>query len=166
MATITMSIFGGIQPDTSGSVSLTTLDVLATNDFFKPPILEFEDTATKIGAHGTFEVPENYVGTPVITPVWSSSATSGDAVWDFDYRAIGGDDAESLDQATAQEALTVTDAAPSASHERNKPTMSATGSNLAAGDTVEFIVSRDGASADTIAASIYLIGLLFTYNDA
>lgn len=157
----------GLTPDTSGNVFSEPYSIKATNDIFPFNVLIFNDTSTRLGAYGTFHVPQNYVGTPKIYPVWSSTAITGNVVWDVDYRAVGGDDAESMDQATAQEALTVTDAAPSAAHERNTPSVSLTAANLAAGDTVEFGVFRDGAdAADTMAAAAILFGVLVEYADA
>ena len=57
---------------------------------------------------------------------------------------MGGNDVESLDQATHQESVTVADVAPSAAHELMKVTLSLTDTNLAADDLVEIILSRDG----------------------
>lgn len=161
-------------PDTSGKVWLEPYSILATNDLFKFLVMRFDEDGnnnaaltTKVGAHATFHVPINYVGTPKIYPVWSSTVTTGNSVWDIDYRAIGGDDAESLDQTTFQESLTVTDAAPSAAHERNTPSVSLTGSNLAAQDTVELVISADGTDgADTQASARLLFGVIFEYADA
>lgn len=161
-------------PDASGKVWLEPYSILATNDFWKYLVLRFDENgnnntqiSTKVSGHATLLVPQNYVGTPKIYPVWTSTVITGNNVWDVDYRAVGGDDAESLDQATAQESLTVTDAAPSAAHERNTPSVSPTGSNLAAGDTVQLVVSVDGAdAADTLAGARILHGVIFEYADA
>lgn len=167
MATHQISILNGsLSLGGSGNVYATTFDTLATNDVWKHLVIAFKDTSTRDLMYGQFTVPQNYVGTPKIIPVWSTSATSGNAIWDFDYRAVGGDDTESLDQAGTQEALTVTDAAPSASWERMTPEMAATAGNLAAGDTVTFLFGRDGASSDTIAATAVLFDLIFQYADA
>ncbi len=111
-------------------------------------------------------MPENYVGSPVVRVRWTTTKTTGDVVWDFDYRAVGGDDAESLDQAGTQEAVTVTDSAPSAAHERLNVTVALTAGNFAAGDTVEFLLARDGADAsDTLAGVAMLHEAFFEYSD-
>lgn len=162
MPTISALQFG-TKPN-SASVVPQTLEVFGTNDFFKGEVIEFKDTATKDGLSFRFRVPDDYAGGPVFKPVWSTTATSGDVEWDIDYRAVGGDDTESLDQATAQESLNVNDTAPSAAHERMEASLSATAGNFAAGDTVQGILSRDGTDGgDTIAASVYLIDLEFEY---
>lgn len=171
MATHRISILGfGTLPDTTGRCFPEPYTVKASGDFFRHVVLIFNDPSggQAHGIYGAFDLPQNYVGSPKIYPVWTSTATSGNVKWDFDYRAVGGDDAESLDQSgTFQENLTVTDAAPSAAHERNTPSMSLTAGNLAAGDTIEFFFTReDGSGTDTMAAAAILHDLLFEYTDA
>lgn len=168
-----MSILGpGTVPDNSGNCWQEPLTILATNDVWGFLIYRFgasnaAQPTTRIGLRGQFTVPQNYVGAAKVIPVWSASVTSGDVVWDFDYRAVGGDDAESLDQAGVQESVSVTDAAPSAAWERNTPELTPTASNFAPGDTVEFELFRDGTdAADTMAASAVLVDVLFQYLDA
>lgn len=168
MATHEISILNhSAKPDTSGDVFIEPYSVKATNDNFDHNVLIFNDSGTRIGFYGMFQVPQDYVGTALIKPIWTSTATSGNCLWDFDYRAIGGDDTESLDQATNQESVTVTDAAPSAVNERLKPTITPTSGNFAAGDTVEFYFVRDGADAsDTMAAAAMIFDVIFSYSDA
>ena len=170
MATHVISAMGPQTiPDTTGSCFFATFDNTATNDNFKHVVIQFIDPVSsneQFGIYGAFEVPQNYVGTAAIIPRWTSSATSGNARFEFSYRAIGGDDAESLDQATFQETVNVTDAAPSAAFERNTPSMALTSGNLAAGDTVEWYFTRKADGADTMAAGLTLHELVFSYADA
>jgi hypothetical protein len=154
------------QPDATGNVSFQPYNLIATNDVWRHNVLCFADSAVRDLLYGSFAVPKNYVGTPKIIVVWTTTATSGNAIFDFDYRAISGNDTESLDQAGTQEALTVTDAAPSAAHERMECEMAMTAGNLAVDDTVEYLFARDGASSDTIAATVMVFGLFFEYADA
>lgn len=168
MATHQISILAGLRPDTTGRAFFEPYDVKATNDMFRHMVGVLNDPAASQahGFYGRFLVPQNYVGSPVIRPVWTSTAVTGNCKLDFDYRAIGGDDAESLDQTTFQENLTVTDVAPSAANERNVPSMAMTAANLAAGDTVEFFFTReDGSGVDTMAAAATLHDLIFQYTD-
>src|SRR3972149_7171101 len=112
-----MPILGwGTIPNSSGSVFFEPYNIKATNDVWDRLVCVFNDTATRIGLAGGFTVPKNYVGSPKIVVVWTSTATSGNVVWDCDYRAVGGDDSESLDQTGTQESVTVPDAAPPAVH--------------------------------------------------
>lgn len=168
MATHRIPILGWqTKPDASGEVFFEPHSIKATNDNWDHLVLVFNNSSSRDGISGVFEVPQDYVGTAVISVVWTTTATSGDVEWDFDYRAIGGNDTESLDQATAQESLNQNDTAPSAAHERLTASLSMTGSNLAAGDTVEFTLFRDGTDGgDTLAAAAIVHGVYFQYSDA
>lgn len=163
-----MSILGvATVPDTSGNVFWEPASIKASNDQWPGLVCIFNDTSTRLGLRGRFTVPKNYAGSPKIIAVWTATATSGDVVWDFDYRAVGGNDAESLDQSGTQEAVTVTDTAPGAAHRRLGAEMALTAGNLAVDDEVQFELYRDGASgSDTMAAAAILYALLFEWSDA
>lgn len=168
MATHEIPILGhATLPDTSGDVFQEPYSVKATNDTWDYLVWIFNDTATRIGLVGNFQVPQNYVGTAVIKVYWTSTATSGDVEWDFDYRAVGGDDTESLDQAGTQESVNQNDTAPSAVNERMTASLTLTSGNFAVGDTVQFELFRDGTDAgDTLADAVILHALTFSYADA
>lgn len=162
-------------PDTSGKCWWEPYSILGTNDVWGPGlILRYDEDGnnnaqltTRVLATGFFTVPNNYVGSPKIYVIWTSTITSGNAVIDFEYRAVGGDDSESLDQAGTQESLTVTDAAPGAANRRLTPSVSLTAGNLAAQDTVEFNVGFDGTDgSDTLAGARLIVNLVFEYADA
>lgn len=167
MAIHRIPILAGAVPDTSGNVFVEKYDVKATNDVWRHLNYIFNDTATRLLVYGTFDIPKNYVGTPKLIIVWTATAITGNVVWDFDYRAVGGDNVESLDQTGTQEAVTVTDAAPGAAHRRLEVSIALTAANFAIDDTVEFLFGRDGVAAgDTMAAAAILFQLLFEYSDA
>lgn len=85
----------------------------------------------------------------------------------MDYRAVGGDDVESLDQTLNQESVNLNDTAPSAAHERMETAITLTAGNFAVDDEVEFTFFRDGTDAgDTIAAATIVFALLFEFSDA
>lgn len=166
MATHRIPILSSAKPDGSGDVFFEPYSVKATNDQWDPLVLVFNDTSARDAIYGTFDVPQNYSSSADIVVVWTTTATTGDVEFDFDYRAVGGDDAESLDQTGTQESVNVADTAPSAAHERMAATLSLTDGNLAAGDTVEFLLARDGADAgDTISAAVVVFGAYFEYSD-
>ena len=166
MATQRISILGAnTVPDASGNVYFQPYNIVATNDVWRHLVVIFADSATRDLLYGQFEVPQNYVGNAKIYPIWTAQVTSGNVVWDFDYRTVGGDDTTSLDQSGVEEALTVTDAAPTATDRRMTPSMTATAANFAAGETVTFLLARDGASADTLAGAVTLFDLIFEYTD-
>lgn len=170
MATHRLPILGwATKPDASGDVFFEPASVKGTNDFFDAMVLVFNDSGNDDECYGRFHVPQNYVGTAKLVIVWTTTATSGDVEFGFAYRAVGGNDSESLDQATAQESLLSgnNDTAPSATDERMEYSISLTSGNFAAGDTVQFIFSREGADAgDTIAAAVRIYDLFFEYADA
>jgi len=154
------------QPDSS-SVYFASYANYATNDHWKGDVLVFEDTSSKEELHGRTSIPEDFVGTPKLRIEWTTTATTGDWEIDFEYRCVGGDDQESLDQSTAQESVNQADTAPSAAHERQVVEIALTGTNFAAGDEMEWRLGRDGADAgDTLAADVLVFEVEFVYSDA
>jgi hypothetical protein len=164
MSTFRIPIMGASTRLGNVGVFQEPASVKGTNDFFDQLVLVFNDTSTKDSIYGIFQVPQNYVGTPKFVVEWTSTATSGNLILDCDYRAVA--IGESLDQASAQEALTVTDAAPGTTDLMQEALMAGTAGNFTVGDMVQFILSRDGASADTIAAAVTIVGVYFEYTDA
>jgi hypothetical protein len=156
----------GTIPDTSGEVFFESYAVKATNDVWDRLVAIFNDTATRDGLHGGFAVPSNYVSGAGLVIVWTSTATAGDVEWDFDYRAVGGDDTQSLDQAGTQESVNANDTAPSAAHERMQIIIPLTDGNFDADDEVTFTLFRDGTDGgDTMAAAAIVFAVLFEYDD-
>lgn len=168
MATYRKSILSGnLMPDGSGGCWFEPASVRGTNDPFPYLVAIYSDTATRDGIYGRFNVPIAYVGSSKIIVVWTSEAITGNVDFDFDYRAVGGNDTESLDQTGTQESLTVTDVAPSAAHERMEAELTFTASNLAASDTVQFGLFRDGTSESSgIADEVIVHDVLFEWADA
>lgn len=166
MATRRLSIFSSLVPDTSGNVYLEPASVRQTNDRYPGLPLIFKDAAAKSSAGFRFDLPQDFVSAPLFRVVWSTPTITGSVVWDVDYTAVGGDDTESLDPATDQEVLTVTDVAPAAANRRLIPSVAATAANFAVGDTVVGKLSRDGLdAADTLADAVMLYDLVFEYSN-
>jgi hypothetical protein len=170
MATHQISVLGmNTIPDSTGRCWVEPYDVIATNDIWKMMVVRFKDPTTantSHGIYGLFTVPQNYVSAPVIVPVWTSTATVGNCRWRFTYRTVGGDDTTSMDQATAEEAVRIPDAAPGAANRRLTPPIALTAANFAAGETVEYLFERqDLSSDDTMSADAVLFDLLFQYAD-
>lgn len=166
MATHRIPILGN---GTKGSANVfqEPYTVKATNDVWDFLVWVFNDTATRDKLSGKFNVPKNYVGTANLIIVWTAQVTAGDVEIDFDYRAVGGNDTESLDQTGSQQSVNSNDTAPSAVNERMEISIALTDGNFSADDTVEFSLFRDGTDAgDTIAGAVTLIDLLFEYADA
>lgn len=167
MATKRVPIVGwASKPDASGNVFFTPYSTVATNDHWDGLIAVYKDASGNIAIHGRFAVPHDYVGSAKAIVVWTSTATSGAIVWTFEYRAVGGNDTTSLDQATAAESVNGTPTAPGAAHRRMETALTLTAGNLAADNTVEFIFWRlSGSGSDTMAADGLLFELLFEYVD-
>lgn len=175
MSTFRIPILGpNTLPDASGKVWPEPYSILATNDVWRHTIFRYDEDinnnlalTTRVGLYGTFIIPKNYVGSAKIIPVWTSTIITGNVVWDLDYRQVGGDDAESLDQAGTQETLTLTDAAPTAANRLLIPggfSLTLTGSPV--DDMIEFFLANDGTDgADTLAGGRLLINALFEYAD-
>jgi hypothetical protein len=173
MATLRQPIVGwNTMPDGTGECYFEPFSILATNDVWKHIVCRFgtnnaAQPTVRHGFYGAFMVPKDYVGTAVLVINWSATLTSGNVAWDFEYRAVGGNDTESLDQTGTQESVSVTDAAASAANEKLEVTVNLTSANFAADDLVTFFFARDGAdAADTMAGSALLHSLHFQYNDA
>jgi len=172
MAAHTIPILGfNALPDTTGRAFFEPYTIKATNDNFGHLILVLNNpgASENHGVYGAFFVPNNYVGTPVIRIHWTSTAITGTCLFAFDYRAVGGNDTESLDQATFQESIDIADVAPSATDELMNITGALTAGNFAAGDLVEFFFYRDGttgAPTDDLAAAVTVHGIYFEYEDA
>jgi hypothetical protein len=154
-------------PDTSGSVYFEPAAVnLQSNDRYPQLVAVFADTATRLTLGGNFRVPQNYVGTAKVGLVWATTVTSGDVRLEFDYTAIA--DAESGDPSADQESVGATVTVPGTARLLKVTEISLTAGNFAAGDLVQFVISRDGAHAgpaDTAAASLYLLAAYFSYAD-
>lgn len=168
MATHRIPILGAANPSggTAGAVFCEPYTIKATNDVWNPLVWVFNDPVLRNGLHCRFTVPKNYVSAGAFIVVWTSTATSGNVVWDVDYRTVDGDNTTSLDQAGTQESLTVTDAAPGAANRRLEVSLAATAANFAADDMVTAALFRDGSdAADTMAAAAVLFDLLFEFSD-
>lgn len=168
MAIIRKPILGiATIPDASGDVFFEPYSIKATNGVWQRMVTIFNNTVSRIGLRGGFIVPKNYVGSPSVIIVWTSTVIAGDVEWDFDYRAVGGNDSESLDQAGVQESVNQNDTAPGAIHRRLEVALPLTAGNFAVDDEVEFELFRDGTDAgDTMAAAAIVFSVLFEYSDA
>ena len=85
------------RPDGSGDVFFEPANIKGTNDFFQGHVLVFNDSGNDDEIFGRFTVPQNYSSAANLVVVWTTTATSGDWEIGFAYRAVGGNDVESLD---------------------------------------------------------------------
>lgn len=172
MATHRISILGAsLMPDDSGECWFEPYSILSTNKIFKHNIIRMGSSNSanptiKFGFYGSFSVPKNFVSNAKIVIVWCTTLIANDVSVEFSYRAISGNDIESLDQLTFVETVTGVDTAGSAAHERMEFSVNLTSANIAADDTVEFYFKRDGSiAADTLLGSMIIQDVLFEYTD-
>jgi hypothetical protein len=153
-------------PDPGGEVFFEPFSIKAVNDQWNRLVLILTDTVTRKGIDGGFAVPKNYVGTANVVIVWTANAIAGDVEWDFDYRAVGGNDTESLDQAGTQESVNGNDTAPGAAFRRMELSIALTDGNFSVDDEVTYTFFRDGSDAgDTMAAPALVFDIFFEYSD-
>ena len=166
MATHRISILGaGTTPDTSGDVFFEPYSVTDTATIADPMILNFALGSTRQGAHGSFQVPQNFVGTVQVIVLWVANATTGNAIFEFDYIAV----ADTQDPGAAvTESDTNTLGTDGTAFRLNTTTITGiTSGNFAIGDQVVFTLFRDQADAnDTLAVDALVLGVLFEYADA
>jgi hypothetical protein len=164
MATHRISIgTWALLPDTSGNVWLEPAAITQTNDRFPQLAARFKDTATKDSLGFRFQVPQNYVANPKFGVNWTTTATSGNAIFNVDYQSAS--QTSTLDPSTDDENLTVTTAAPGSSQTGVLSELAATANKFAAGDVVQGKLSRNGAGSDTIAADLMVYDMYFEYTD-
>jgi len=170
MATHRLSILGPATiPDASGECYFEPYSIIASNDQWRHLIIRFGEAiagqpAVDHGIYGLFQVPQNYVANANLILLWTSTIISGSVEWDFRYRAVA--NGESLDQTTQDEDLNTADAAPGTAHLMQEHTQALTSGNFAAGDLVEFFLTRDGTDAgDTMAGPALLFDAYFQYTD-
>lgn len=159
--TARVDLLDNMRPDNSGNATYQPAADTQTNDRYPQNVGQFIDTGTKDCLGFRFTVPGNYSAAPVFRVIWTSTATSGNAIWDVDYSSAA--NTASLDPSADEEAVTATTAAPGSSQTGVSSTMAATAGNFAIGDVVQGRFCRDGASADTIAAALVVYGLTFEY---
>ncbi len=162
---------GTVLPDTTGDVFQEPYTILATNDVWGFGTWRFgasnsAQPTVRSCLAGHFSLPSDVastVSTANAVIVWSGTGTTGNVVWDFDYRVVGGNDTTSLDQSGTQEAVTVTDAMPGAANRRLVASVALTAGNFSgqADTSLEWKVCRDGADgSDTAAFSALLKDVL------
>jgi hypothetical protein len=163
MATVRMSILGvpGL-PDTSSNVWREPASSTQTNHRYNQAVARFKDTSTKDSIGFRFLVPIDYAGQPVFEVIWTTTATTGNAVWACDYAAAA--KTATLDPSADTENLTKTTAAPGSSQTGVSTRIAATGASIAAGNLCQGKVSRNGAGADTIAADLVVSDIIFEYS--
>ena len=169
MATHQISILGAATlPDSVGNVWFEPAALTQpTNDLLPQLVARFKytNTSVKTVLGGNFIIPQNFVSAPVFRIRWTTTATTGDIVWDVDYVSIAAS-GETFDPAAVQRNVTVTTTAPGTTQLGVQSSLSGTASDMAAGDLVQFGIARDETDvADTMAADAVVYAIIFEYSD-
>ncbi len=165
MATFRLPILGALtSPDTSGGAFFEPAAVnFGSNALYPHMLLVYSDSGATAGVGGVFEVPQNFAqaGTTQLVLETASTAT-GDVDWEFDYSAIGA--TGPLDPSADTESLTSSGNLISTVRAGHPITIALTSANFSAGDQVLFGLRRQSGN-DTLAASAYVFGADFQYDD-
>lgn len=141
-------------PDSGGDVFFEPSSIKFTNDLINALLCVFNDTGADEKLGFSCPIPVNYVGSLKIVGRFLSTATTGDYVWEVEYRAIAS--VEDGDPSTFQE--TVTSSAitvPGTALQETEKTLTLTAGNLAAKDRFTGHILRKGSSgSDTLAAAL------------
>lgn len=168
MTTFQMSVIGAAQPDSSGDIYPSFLDVeLSLGNLSPGHIMCYVmayPTGADIGMEGAFTVPQNYAG----SPVWYikgvlDGAPSGTMA--FGLQQVSVDDNESADVAYEAEDLASNAAWTHADEDMYEETITMTPSAAyLPGDTVFFRFFRDN-SVDSTTINFDCTDVLFQYSD-
>ena len=169
MATHDIPILGAnTAPDASGEVFFEPLEsamTLGTAVFGTTlGLTMLAPTGTDIGVYGKFNIPQNYVGTPVLVIRGAIGQAASTLAFGIDF--IAREDSEAIDTA-----YTDTDLANNATwtgyvaEDMYEETITLTpAAAFVVEDEVFFFLYRDD-SVDTQTGEFHLTGLFFRYND-
>ncbi len=167
MATFTLSILNNTLNFDAG-VYPSTLDaeMSLTNNKYQSTIVMPYPTGADVGIHGLFEIPQNYVGTPVIKATFVIDGTPANTF------GIGFQQLTVADNATIDAAYEAEDTANNATWTgyadeevyRISITITPT-ATYTAGNIVLWYFYRDD-SVDTTTFNVLLTSLVFQYADA
>ena len=164
MATLRIPIFGPLTvPDSSGDVFFQPYSIIDSGAVIDPLVLVFNDSGAKDGIRGSFRIPENYVGSPVLEIVWTANATSG--TFTVDWSVLTRSGTEDMGAAATRTTETGTDTKTGTAFAREEFRITLTAADYVAGDNVLFEVFRDSPN-DTMGAPAAVFSIDFEYADA
>ena len=167
MATHRLPIgFGSLFPDNEFA-SFIPYDLVDTGTTRNAIVLNF-DAASDGEVSGTFEVPQNWVGTTNLIVKWTSEGTSGNFDIEFLHRAVADTQRVDTNTTPATQTNTLIAAAPTGSAgELEEDSISLTTTDWAVGEMIQFQFRRDAndATNDTLASDAQVWQLLIEYSD-
>lgn len=168
MATQSISLFNAhTMPKPGGDVFWQPMGAVfdTASPLHNPQMLVFKNPpAADIFLDGKFDIPENYVGSPVVRVRFATVAGSASLLgMGFRYTVRTG--TESWDMSTADEDDVTTQAGSATARTPAVLSFTAlTAANFTAGDDCFFGLYRDN-SEDTIGADVFIMKAIFEYSD-
>lgn len=163
---------GGCNNTTAGAMwdlptSTPAVPACVTGSNIQKGVLDFADTSGGFSAQVTTQLPTDFTGAMDATITWTTTATSGNAVWQVST-ACTDTAASATDDPSFNTASTVTTAAPGTANRVQTSTITGvTATGCAAGNLLHIKVFRDGNhGSDTLSATARMIGLEWTYRRA
>ena len=169
MATYRLPIMGATTvPDATGKCYMsgifTEIPGLGTG-LMRNLVMTLKDPSADTGFYGTFQVPQNYAGTPkiVVAGVLDGTADTTSVDFEFSYLALA--DNESLEAAWVESVAFNSGNTSGWTTEDLMILSAACGANFAVGDEVFFYFKRDFGTDDFV-GDFHVTGLYFEYADA
>lgn len=168
MATHRLPIMGAMTiPDATGECYMAPLSVeMALGiGLMKNLGMVLKDPSADTGFYGVFEVPQNYVGTPVIAVAGVLDGTVGATSVDFEFSYLTRVDNETIEAAWEESVQFDTGNTNGWTTEDLLTDSASLGANFTAGDTVFYYFKRDQGT-DDFNGDFHVVGLYFQYADA
>ena len=168
MATHRLPIMGfGTVPDSTGECysNVISNEVSLGTGLMKNLVMTLKDPSADTGFYGTFQVPQNYVGTPKIVVIGVLDGTVGATSVDFEFSYLTRVDNESIEAAWEENVTFNTGNTNGWTTEDLLEDSGSCSANFTAGDTVFFYFKRDQGTDDFV-GDFHVVGLYFEYADA
>lgn len=161
-----LSIMGsGTMPDATGECYMAPIDVeVSTIATFLGSnlVMVLKDPSADTGFYGSFEVPPNYVSTPVIAITGILDGTVGATSVDFEFSYLTRVDNETIEAAWEESVTFDTGNTNGWANEDILTDSAACSANFTAGDTVFYYFKRDFGT-DDFSGDFHIIHLHFQF---
>lgn len=171
MATHRLPIMGAtVLPDSTGECFMDNINnqMALVTGLMRNLVMTFKDPSADCGFYGTFQVPQNYVGTAKIVVVGVLDGTIAATSLAFEFSYVARADDETIEAAWDQ-SLAFEIASLSGSGYTDEDLFELSGTltagNFSAGDEVFFYLKRD-FSADDFVGDAHVTGVYFEFADA
>lgn len=167
MATHRLPIMGAMTvPDSTGECyqNVISNEMSLATGLMKCLVMTLKDPSADTGFYGVFEVPQNYVGTPVIAVTGVLDGTVGATSIDFEFSYLTRADNETIEAGWEESVTFNTGNTNGWTTEDLLTASNACSANFSAGDTVFYYFKRDQGTDDFV-GDFHVTGLYFQYSD-